>query len=102
MKLNKRLIIRIPKRICLVILSLMVFWSSCGESLAKESMAEQPRELVFVLDGSQSMQNADAQLGAAEFIRELTASLPTNYRVGIRRVLNYLGVLSIKAILGIG
>lgn len=83
MKLNKRLIIRIPKRIYLAMLSLMIFGSSYGESLAKESVAEQPRELVFVLDGSQSMQNADAQLGAAEFIRELTASLPTNYRVGM-------------------
>lgn len=83
MKLNRRLIIRVPKRICLVMLSLMLFWSCFGEAFAKETMKEQPRELVIVLDGSQSMQNADTQLGAAEFICELAASLPTNYRMGL-------------------
>ena len=83
MKLNRRLIIRIPKRIYLLMLSLMISIMSYSEAGAQEIQQEQLRELVIVLDCSQSMQNADGQFDAAEFIGELTASLPDNYRTGV-------------------
>lgn len=83
MKLNRRLIIRIPKRVCLLMLSLIVFMAFYSEADAQEILPEQKKDLVIVLDCSQSMQNADSRFDAAEFISELTASLPDNYRMGV-------------------
>ena len=83
MKLNRRLIIRIPEKVCLLMLSLMVFMTAYREVIAQDILSDQPRELVIVLDCSQSMKNADGQFDAAEFIGELSAAMPGNYRMGV-------------------
>ena len=41
------------------------------------------REMVLILDASQSMKEVDPQYDALEFVKGLAASLPSHYQIGM-------------------
>lgn len=61
----------------------LILFTAFGEKAqAQEIRQEVTGELVVVLDCSQSMKDVDGGFAAPEFLRELAAALPGNYRMG--------------------
>ena len=65
-------------------LSLMLFTASAFTHTTVRAQEEQQRdrEVVIVMDCSQSMENVDSQYLAFDFVKGLAASLPENCEIG--------------------
>lgn len=81
--MNRRTVNGISKRIYLFLMALLVFGAGFSESHAQEAWQAQTKEIVIVLDLSQSMKEVDGQYQTAEFIKELAATLPCTYQIGL-------------------
>lgn len=68
---------------CIFVLAFVVFITGYINAYAQEMLPDQTKEVVIVIDCSQSMKDADNQYKAAEFARELAAVLPCNYQIGL-------------------
>ncbi len=66
-----------------LILAIAVFMTGHIKTHAQEILPDQTKEVVIVVDCSQSMQDADEQKKTSEFIGELAAVLPCNYQIGL-------------------
>ena len=66
-----------------LILAIAVFMTGHIKTYAQEILPDQTKEVVIVVDCSQSMQDADEQYKTSEFIGELAAVLPCNYQIGM-------------------
>ena len=66
-----------------LILAIAVFMTGHIKTYAQEILPDQTKEVVIVVDCSQSMQDADEQKKTSEFIGELAAVLPCNYQIGL-------------------
>lgn len=82
MKHNIKTIIGIMNGFFLLGAVLWMASFSCMVSHAKDSLQENAKEVVIVLDCSKSMEDVDGQYLAFDFIKGLSAAMPRNCKIG--------------------
>ncbi len=81
--MSRKISTGITKRVFIFLVAFLVLTADYSESHAQEVMSDKVQEIVIVLDLSQSMQNVDSYHKSVEFVKELAATLPSTYQIGL-------------------
>lgn len=81
--MSRKISTGITKRVFIFLVAFLALTADYSESHAQEVVSDKVQEIVIVLDLSQSMQNVDSYHKSVEFVKELAATLPSTYQIGL-------------------